>query len=256
MPSLNGYWIFNNHFTTQQWDDIQQYFTGLYMNFKFYLGNYGGAESDNWSAQYEYFNYSDGIYYDGADSVHACYTIPNPEISGYYGNWIDSNLTYGPNARLINIIDDDGLGEDESFYSFWTSIASKIEYPMNNTKWLFNNTLYNKVDYAANDENVYFTETIRSGDKMYEDITFDTYHASLWEMFYGNTSVYTSSNGWVNNTYKTISLYNIPSIPSYDEWTDVTQVLDALALIGGNATYQGEADPKLYKLGWRINSNS
>lgn len=258
MPSLNGYWIFNNHFTTQQWDDIQQYFVGLQMDFKFYLGNYGGSESDNWSVQYEYFNYDNGIYYDGAESVHVCFAIPSPSISGYYGNWADSNLTYGPNARFINIIDDDGLGEDADFYAFWTSIASKIEYPMNNTKWLFTTTLSNPVDYVTDDTYISLPVLFRSGNNMYKELYFWLWHNRIWSLFYDNTRVYyqEGSAGWAGSTYKTISIYEFPSMPSYDEWTDITNILDILALIGGNATYQGSADPKLYKLGWKINQSN
>lgn len=250
MPSLNGKWIFHNHFTNSQWESMRDW-VGVQMQFKACLGYYNG--NYEWSNQYEYFSAGNNISYDN-DMV--CFEDITPSISGYKGDWYASGSTaFGYNGRFIEIIDDGGMGDDDNFYNIWTSIATKIDaFPIINTKWLFNTEISNPIDYAANDEDIEIEGLFKSNNTQYSLIRFDLYRANIWELYYGGISVYGFSDGWDNNNYKTLNIYEFPDIPYYDLGEDPAEangIIDAIALICRNSTYQGSADPlvKTYKLG-------
>lgn len=259
MPSLNGYWIFNNRFTDSQWESMITYFQGGSTSFTFRV-NEGG---DTFSENLEYIDCFDNtLWFFGEDygQIPVCYKTLVKEGYNYYGDWTDSNL-YGPNARLIMIVDDQGFGEDSDFYNFWTSIATEISmFPLNNSKWYFNSSLSNLVDYAPYDEDAIIDSDIwiRSNNITFSRIAFDLYYGNVYALSYGWNSVY--GNGWTDSVYRTLNIYDFPLLP-YPESSErekTTNILDVIALIGRNATYQGSADPwtRIYKLGWRVQNNS
>ena len=99
---------------------------------------------------------------------------------------------------------------------------------------------------------------IRSNNITFSRIAFDLYYGNVYALSYGWNSVY--GNGWTDSVYRTLNIYDFPLLP-YPESSErekTTNILDVIALIGRNATYQGSADPwtRIYKLGWRVQNNS
>ena len=267
MPSLNGKWIINLDLTHDGDTIVSNFGAGdpIDIQYEFYTGE------DTWvSCSYMYVQGSAGTYYviysDGG---------PADEFVSYDSSdngWLCTDNPYGSVARIINITDDGGHGEDQTFYNtfinyFATKISDDCPIDMNQTKWLFNSSSLSNTRYTG-EIDVYINGSFRYNySKSCSEIVFQPYSTYIDQILYGSgfslDVMYGTPSGsathlWLNDKARTLYILEYPEIRSISgsdsqaQKQAINDAITAMALINKNATLKPFEYE--YKLGWRTPS--
>lgn len=265
MPSLNGKWIINLDLTHDGDTIVSNFGAGapIDIEYEFYTGE------DIWvSCSYMYVQGSAGTYY-----ITYSNGGPGDEFNSYDSadnGWLCTDNPYGSVSRIINITDDGGYGEDQTFYNtfvnyFATKISDDCPIDMNQTKWLFNSSSLSNTRYTG-EIDVYISGSFRYNySKSCSEIVFQPYSTYIDQILYGSVSdldlMYGTQSGsvthlWLNDNARTLYILEYPEIRSISgsdsqaQKQAINDAITAMALINKNATLKPFGYE--YKLGWKI----